>query len=202
MSEIEDDPFGLDTRPVYRARDMPLLTQMELYMQLEDVMPAIQGLGVAMALKDQIGRGQFFDLMKPLIAADPEKLDKVIDICLRYCEVRRDEGWVDVDKNDGMAALMNKVAFVINENFGPLFALKRPAFQRAVTMGARFSDGGPVSQPDGLDWLWRPVDRGYYSGESLFNGSLKIEHIASANFALDVRDENEARARKGAEQKK
>lgn len=59
----------------------------------------------------------------------------------------------------------------------------------------------PVRMPDGEDWLWRPVHRGYYKGESLFDGTLSLEHIAMANDALDVWDENEFRARQAVEQR-
>jgi hypothetical protein len=46
---------------------------------------------------------------------------------------------------------------------------------------------------DGLDWLWRPVLRGVFRGESLFDGSIGLVHIAQANEALDVMDENRFR---------
>jgi hypothetical protein len=46
---------------------------------------------------------------------------------------------------------------------------------------------------DGTDWIWRPILRGVFKGESLFNGAITIAEIAQANDALDVQDENEAR---------
>jgi hypothetical protein len=46
--------------------------------------------------------------------------------------------------------------------------------------------------------LWRPVDRGWCNAESLFDGTLDLEKIAMMNDAIDVRDENESRAREAA----
>ena len=43
------------------------------------------------------------------------------------------------------------------------------------------------------------MDRGYFRGESLIDGTIDLEHVAMANDAIDVRDENEARARAATE---
>jgi hypothetical protein len=50
-----------------------------------------------------------------------------------------------------------------------------------------------VSLPDGEDFIMRPVLRGLCKLESLVDGSLTLEHIARANEALNVYDENERR---------
>lgn len=41
----------------------------------------------------------------------------------------------------------------------------------------------------------RPALRGVYRLESLIDGTLDLEHVALANEALDVMDENERRIR-------
>lgn len=48
---------------------------------------------------------------------------------------------------------------------------------------------------EAVDWLMRPVDRGYCRYESLIDGSVGLEDIARMNDAIDVRDENEFRMR-------
>ena len=53
----------------------------------------------------------------------------------------------------------------------------------------------PVRLPNDLDWIFRPVDRGYCKYESLIDGTLDLYDIALMNDAIDVRDENEIRAR-------
>jgi len=52
---------------------------------------------------------------------------------------------------------------------------------------------------DGEDWLMRPVVEGMCSYESLKEARVDLEDIARMNAALDVRDENTARARKANE---
>lgn len=46
-----------------------------------------------------------------------------------------------------------------------------------------------------MDWLMRPVDRGYCSYESLKNGTLDLVDISVMNETIDVREENERRLR-------
>ena len=48
---------------------------------------------------------------------------------------------------------------------------------------------------DGEGYLMRPALRGVYRLESLIDGTLDLEHVALANEALDVMDENERRIR-------
>ncbi len=54
---------------------------------------------------------------------------------------------------------------------------------------------------DDEQWLFRPVLRGLCREESLYDGTLNLERIAAMHDALDVYEENEARARKAAEAK-
>ena len=49
---------------------------------------------------------------------------------------------------------------------------------------------------DEEDWLLRPVLHGMCKYESLIDGTLGIADIARMNDALDVKEENEARARR------
>lgn len=53
-----------------------------------------------------------------------------------------------------------------------------------------------LSMMEGEDWLFRPVMRGLVKGESLFDCTLNLEQIALFNEAIDVMDENTARARR------
>ena len=48
--------------------------------------------------------------------------------------------------------------------------------------------------PEGVDFLMRPVLRGCCRYESLMDGTLRMIDLARMNDALDVMDENEARA--------
>lgn len=57
----------------------------------------------------------------------------------------------------------------------------------------------PVTMDDGLDWLLRPVSRGWCKYESLIDGTLNLLDIAIMNDGINVLDENEMRARKAAE---
>lgn len=45
-----------------------------------------------------------------------------------------------------------------------------------------------------MDWLLRPVVRGYCSFESLKNGTIDLEDVAVLNDAADLFDENQRRA--------
>ena len=45
----------------------------------------------------------------------------------------------------------------------------------------------------GEEWLWRPVEHGFFRGESLFDGTIGICEIADANDALDLMFENRYR---------
>lgn len=45
-----------------------------------------------------------------------------------------------------------------------------------------------------MDWLLRPVVRGYCSFEALKDGTIDLEDIALLNDAADLHDENQRRA--------
>jgi len=47
---------------------------------------------------------------------------------------------------------------------------------------------------DGEYWIMRPVLEGLCHYESLVNGALDLADVARMNEAIDVRQENEARA--------
>lgn len=42
-----------------------------------------------------------------------------------------------------------------------------------------------------MDWLLRPVVRGFVSFESLLNGTVDLAHIALLNDAIDLNDHNQ-----------
>jgi len=52
---------------------------------------------------------------------------------------------------------------------------------------------------DGLDWLFRPFMRGKLPYIAVFDCSVTLVDIARINDLLNIADENEARARKAAE---
>lgn len=45
----------------------------------------------------------------------------------------------------------------------------------------------------GDEWLWRPVEHGFFRGESLFDGTIGLAEIAEANDAIDLMLENQSR---------
>ena len=47
--------------------------------------------------------------------------------------------------------------------------------------------------PDGEDWLWRPASEHLCKYESVIDGTLSLEDIATMNDIIAVRDENQAR---------
>jgi hypothetical protein len=49
------------------------------------------------------------------------------------------------------------------------------------------------------DWVMRPVLEGLCKYESLIDGTLGLMDIARMNEALEIRDENQARANEAAE---
>lgn len=55
-----------------------------------------------------------------------------------------------------------------------------------------------VAMAEGLEWVLRPVERGWCKYESLIDGTLDISDIALMNDALDVLEENRARAHEAA----
>ena len=56
-----------------------------------------------------------------------------------------------------------------------------------------------MSMADGEDWLMRPVLSGLCKYESLLDGTLNLVDIKRMHDALDVKEENEFRARKAGE---
>lgn len=50
----------------------------------------------------------------------------------------------------------------------------------------------------GEDWLFRPVAAGLCKAESLVDGTIDLEFVATLNEVLDVQQENQRRARAAA----
>jgi len=59
-----------------------------------------------------------------------------------------------------------------------------------------------VSLPDGEDFLLAPVLEGMCKYESLIDGTLDLDDIATMNDAIAVRDENRRRFREAVEKAK
>jgi hypothetical protein len=53
--------------------------------------------------------------------------------------------------------------------------------------------------PDGEDWLWRPASDGLCKYESVIDGTLDLEDIATMNSILDVKYTNQRRLQEAAE---
>lgn len=53
--------------------------------------------------------------------------------------------------------------------------------------------------PDGEDWLWRPMAEGLCKYESIIDGTLGLEDIATMNNVLDVKYTNQARLQQAAD---
>ncbi len=54
---------------------------------------------------------------------------------------------------------------------------------------------------EGIDWIFRPIDRGWCRFESYVDGTLHIEDVALICDALDVLEENQTRADDAAQRK-
>lgn len=50
-------------------------------------------------------------------------------------------------------------------------------------------------------WFWRPLIEGYCKYESMINGTLGLEDIATMNDLIDFKHENEKRYRRHMESK-
>lgn len=182
----------------YRTRPMCCADQFALLATLRPVLPALQGMDASL----RVSGPDVFDIaisLAPLMAARDEDLRAVFEACFAAVE-RADEAgaWRAAEDRPPLAALMRVVTQVVAENFTTLFAMKRPKIDPIPFDAPRYK---PVMMPNGEDWLFRPVLRGCCKAESLYDGTLRIEHLAKLSDALDCADENEARARKAAEKK-
>lgn len=52
----------------------------------------------------------------------------------------------------------------------------------------------PIHMAEGLDWIFRPLERGWCRFESYIDGTLHIEDVALMCDAIDVLVENRNRA--------
>ena len=89
-------------------------------------------------------------------------------------------------------------ASVVSVNFAALFAMERATFQASAYDGPSYT---PVTMPGNEAWLFRPVLRGLCKAESLYDGTLRIEHLAKLNDAIAVEEENQQRMRRALEKK-
>ena len=148
---------------------------------------------------EKSGFGDIARALAPLIRAPDEDLQAVFKACLAVCDQEADGVWAAINEAPQLPALMRIVTQVVSENFSILFSMKRPTFRPVVHDRVSFD---AVAMPDGEDWLWRPVLRGLCKAESLYDGTIRIEHVAKMNDALDVEEENSVRCRKATEKKR
>ena len=181
----------------HRSKPLCAADQWALLTRLRPILPALKGMdeGLRLGAADV---GDFAKMLAPLLAAPDDDVRAVFRTCLLACERYEDGVWRPVAKIPGLVDLMRVATAVTAENFGPLFAMRRAAFKPTPSTLPKYE---AVSMPNGEDWLFRPVLRGLCKLESLYDGTLRIEHLAKANDALDVEVENQARAYKAAEKK-
>lgn len=169
---------------------------------LRVVMPIMSGVEAvqdAALLRDIVDLRGFSVLMSPLAQLSDADLRAVTTMCAEGAERELDGAWQPASfAGLGLLDLVAVLRFVADTNLRPALSVKRPEFPRAYGDGPNYE---PVAMPDGDDWLFRPVLRGMCRLESLYDGTLQLEHIARANCALDVMDENERRAHKAAQQR-
>lgn len=186
----------------YRMAKLTARAQYALLGRLSPLLPALDGIG---RVVDRRGLGSVVataEAIAPLANAEEADIEFIFDACMACCEVQIDAGWrpaQEIADDLELSASMQVVAHVVALNFAPFFALKRAQFRSHVGRRPAFD---PVSMPDGLDWLLRPVLRRLCRYESIIDGTLHLEDIASLNDLLDVADENQARAHAAAEQER
>ena len=182
----------------YRVRVLPVVEQWPLLARLRDVLPALAGMDYGLRVEGAAVE-DVAAALQPLLKAKDEDVTAVFGMARAACEHLEDGAWRAIPLPPRFDVLMRITTEVVAENFSALFALKRAKF-KPVQIDRPVFDA--VEMPDGESWLWRPVLRGVFKGEGLYDGTLRIEHIAKANDALDVNEENEARARKEMERKR
>ena len=186
--------FDADGRR-YRARLLCAAEQWTLLSRLRTILPALAGMDFGLRVEGAAVE-DIAAALTPLLQAPDEDVKAVFTMARRACEHEVDGAWCAIDEVPPFAVLMRITTEVIAENFGLLFAMERVKFRPVASDRVVFD---PVQMNGGEDWLWRPVLRGLCKAESLYDGVLRIEIVAKMNDALDVLDENEARARKAAE---
>lgn len=182
----------------YRACVLPVTEQWAMLQRLRDVLPALAGMDYGLRVEGAAVE-DIAAALQPLLKAKDDDVITVFGMARAACEQMVDDAWCAIPVPPRLDILMRITTEVVAENFAALFAMKRAKFKPAVVDRPAFE---PVEMPDGESWLWRPVLRGVFRGEGLYDGSLRIEHIAKANDALDCDAENDARARKAMEPRK
>ena len=183
----------------YRAKRLSAAKQFALFRLLTPILPTLSGMDVGLRLPG-LKPAQISKLLAPLSDVGDETLDLVFAQGLAACE--------RVDGEDigapGLSALLSITMNVVSINFGPMFAMKRPEFDPCPNSenDKGFGDLGPVSMPDGEDWLYAPAMASPPLCRllELEDGTYQIEHVAKMNDLLTVRSENEARLRYVADQ--
>ena len=173
----------------YRVRVLPVTEQWAMLSRLRDVLPALAGMDYGLRVEG----AEIEDLaaaLQPLLAAKDEDVTAVFGMARAACEEYVDGAWRAIPEPPRFDILMRITTEVVAENFSALFAMKRAKFTPVPDDRPAFK---PVEMPDGRGWLWRPITRGMFKGEGLFDGTLRIEHIAEANDALDIELENQNR---------
>ena len=148
------------------------------------------------------GQAVPFAATAALAEADEGAVQAAVDGCLTLIERRDGDAWTPVGQDASSLPLsdtLRLVSCVVAVNFAPYFDVERPTFRPA---GGRRTDFDPVMLPNDMDWFWRPMMRGLCRYESLVDGTMHIEDVATMNAVLDAADENQHRAVKAAEKAK
>ncbi len=186
----------------YRLTKLDARAQYALLSRLSPVLPALDGVGRVAGRRGQMSMAAAIDAVAPLANIEEDDLDFILDACMATCEVETEGVWHPASERADdldLSASMQVVAHVVALNFAPFFSRARAQFQESWDRHPRFQ---PVSMPNGLDWLLRPVLRGLCRYESLIDGTLHIEDIAEMNDLLNVADENQSRAQAAAEKER
>lgn len=180
-------------RHIVRIERMSVLEQWKLLRISQPLMPALRDVDLAFAIKQSNDILSTMTLFAKFSTIGGDKIQELTSFCLQNCWRKTEDSEVPLTSDDlNMSDLMMIIMNSIDLNLGPMLSMERPKFLRSP-YAVNYE---PVFMPDGEDWLWRPMERGFCTFVQMKDNSLYIEDIAKMNDVIDVRDENEVRARK------
>lgn len=183
--------FALGQRK-FRTRSLSAVDQWRVFRRIQAVLPTFIGMEVGLATR---GAAPLGDLTRAIASLSDEDAEQALAAGRSACEEFDGETWGDV-KPLPLAETLALVRTVATENFTAFQVLERPSFKPIPN---DLPDYEPVHMPNDEDWLFRPLMRGMCKAEGMYDGTLKLEHIAKMNDVLDVLDENHARAQNALE---
>lgn len=186
--------FQVDGR-LLRAKRLCALDQWYLLRRVQRLIPALASVEFGSTGESSGALSRSLDLAQALAGCDDSDLDYLFDAASQCCQVRSDTlgspAWSAMDRSATVEDLLSACSNFVLVNLGPLFTMPRNTWSPSSHRAPHYT---PVSLPDGLDWLQRPVLRGMCSQEAVRGGVLHIEDFARMNDALDVVEENDYRS--------